>query len=96
LYLRNCVRIQPSAVTAGASIEELEKRISAKLIESAPAILIDNVNGRALRPDLLASAISERPAEIRILGKTEMAKLNASSFGMDCWSPKIWRGDLLP
>ena len=71
---------QPSAVTAGAGVEELEKRLSAKLIESAPAILIDNVNGAALKSDLLASAISERPAEIRILGRTEMAKLNASAF----------------
>lgn len=71
---------QPAAVTAGSSIEELEKRLAAKLIESAPAILVDNVNGSALKSDLLASAISERPAEIRILGRTEMAKLNASAF----------------
>ena len=71
---------QPAAVTAGSGIEELEKRLAAKLIESAPAILIDNVNGSALKSDLLASAISERPAEIRILGRTEMAKLNASAF----------------
>lgn len=71
---------QPAAVTAGSGIEELEKRLAAKFIESAPAILVDNVNGSALKSDLLASAISERPAEIRILGRTEMAKLNASAF----------------
>ncbi|WP_424363368.1 hypothetical protein [Methylocystis parvus] len=71
---------QPAAVTAGSGIEELEKRLSAKLIESAPSILVDNVNGAALKSDLLASAITERPAEIRILGRTEMAKLNASAF----------------
>jgi hypothetical protein len=66
---------QPAAVTAGSGVEELEKRI-----ESAPAILVDNVNGAALKSDLLASAITERPAEIRVLGRTEMAKLNPSAF----------------
>jgi hypothetical protein len=71
---------QPSAVTAGSGVAELEKRLAAKLIESAPAILLDNVNGQALKSELLASAISERPAEIRVLGKTEMATLNASAF----------------
>ncbi len=71
---------QPAAVTAGSGVEELEKRIAAKLIESAPAILVDNVNGAALKSDLLASAITERPAEIRVLGRTEMARLNPSAF----------------
>jgi hypothetical protein len=71
---------QPSAVTAGSGVEELEKRLAAKLIESGPAILLDNVNGAALKSNLLASAISERPAEIRLLGRTEMATLNPSAF----------------
>ncbi len=71
---------QPSAITAGSGVEELEKRIAAKLVESAPAILIDNVNGAALKSNLLACALTERPAEIRILGRTETAKLNASAF----------------
>ena len=71
---------QPAAVTTGSGVEELEKRLAAKLIESGPAILLDNVNGAALKSNLLASAISERPAEIRLLGKTEMATLNPSAF----------------
>ena len=71
---------QPSAVTFGGSVEELEKRLAAKLIESSPAILLDNLNGVLLRSDLLASALSERPAEIRVLGRTEMRRLHASAL----------------
>lgn len=71
---------QPSAVTTGSGVEEFEKRLAAKLIESAPAILVDNVNGAALKSNLLASAISERPAEIRLLGRTEMATLHPSAL----------------
>ena len=54
---------QPSAFTPGSNTEELEKRLAAKLVESAPAILVDNVNGVALKSAMLASAITESPAE---------------------------------
>lgn len=46
---------QPSAITAGANDEELEKRISTELISGAPALFLDNMNGRSFRSDLLAS-----------------------------------------
>jgi hypothetical protein len=58
----------------------LEKRLAAKLVESAPAILVDNVNGVALKSAMLASVITESPAEIRILGKTQMTKLNSTAL----------------
>ena len=71
---------EPHAVTAGANAEELEKRIAAELIEGSPALFLDNLNNRAFRSELLASAITERPARVRLLGRSQMMPLNASAF----------------
>ena len=71
---------EPHAVTAGATAEELEKRIAAELIEGSPALFLDNLNNTAFRSNLLASAITERPARVRLLGKSQMVPLNASAF----------------
>ena len=71
---------EPHAVTAGASAEELEKRIAAELIEGSPALFLDNLNNTAFKSDLLASAITERPAKVRLLGKSQLVPLNASAF----------------
>ena len=71
---------EPHAVTAGANAEELEKRISAELIEGGPALFLDNLNSTTFRSDLLASAITERPARVRVLGKSLMVPLCASAF----------------
>ena len=70
----------PHAVTAGATAEELEKRIAAELMEGSPSLFLDNLNNTAFRSDLLASAITERPARVRLLGKSQMVPLNASTF----------------
>ena len=69
---------EPHAVTSGATSEELEKRIAAELMEGNPALFIDNLNNTAFKSDLLASAITERPARVRLLGKSQMLPLNAS------------------
>lgn len=71
---------EPHAVTAGSSAEELEKRIAAELIEGSPALFLDNLNNTAFKSDLLASAITERPARVRLLGRSQMVPLNASAF----------------
>ena len=83
--LARCISIvafgrEPHAVTGGAAADELEKRIAAELIEGSPVLFLDNLNNRAFRSDLLASAITERPARVRILGKSQMVPLNASAF----------------
>ena len=70
----------PHAVTGGATPEELEKRIASELIAGGPVLFLDNLNAQAFRSDLLASAITERPARVRILGKSEMVPLNATAF----------------
>jgi hypothetical protein len=47
---------EPHAVTAGATAEELEKRVTAELINGSPVLFLDNLNNTALRSNLLASA----------------------------------------
>jgi hypothetical protein len=71
---------EPHAVTAGATTEELDKRIAAELIQGSPALFLDNLNNTALKSDLLASVITERPARVRLLGRSQMVQLNATSF----------------
>ena len=71
---------EPHAVTGGATAEELEKRIAAELIEGGPALFLDNLNNTAFKSELLASAITERPARVRLLGRSQMVPLNASAL----------------
>lgn len=70
----------PHAVTAGQSAEELEKRISAELIEGSPVVFLDNLNNRAFKSDQLASAITEDPARVRIFGKLQMVPINTHAL----------------
>lgn len=70
----------PHAFTSGSNAEELEKRIASELIEGSPALFLDNVNNIAFKSNLLASAITERPARVRLLGRSQMVPLNASTF----------------
>jgi hypothetical protein len=48
--------------------------------DGGPALFLDNLNNTAFKSDLLASAITERPARVRLLGKSLMVPLNASAF----------------
>lgn len=71
---------EPHAVTAGANSEELEKRIASELMQASAVLFLDNLNNTAFKSDLLASAITERPARVRKLGKSKMVTLNSSAF----------------
>jgi hypothetical protein len=72
--------IRPRAFTAGHDRQELEKRIAADLVQAAPALFLDNVNGAVLRSDTLATVITERPARVRVFGELRMAMLNSTAF----------------
>ena len=83
--LARCIAVvafgrEPHAVTGGSSHEEMEKRISAELMGGSPVLFLDNLNNFAVRSDLLASAITERPARVRVLGRSQMVPLNATVF----------------
>jgi hypothetical protein len=71
---------RPQAFTAGHDRQELDKRVVAELIEAAPALFLDNVNGSVLRSETLASVLTERPARVRLLGQTRMVALNSTAF----------------
>jgi hypothetical protein len=70
----------PHAVTAGPDNQELEKRIAAELIQGNPIVFLDNLNNRAFKSDQLASAITERPARVRVFGKLDMVALNTCAL----------------
>ena len=70
----------PSAFTPGHDHQELDKRLVAALIEAAPAVFLDNLNSTALRSNTLASVLTERPAHVRIMGRSEMVPLNCAAF----------------
>ena len=72
--------LDPHAVTAGPDSQELEKRIAAELIQASPVVFLDNLNNRAFKSDQLASAITERPARVRVFGKLEMVALNTCAL----------------
>lgn len=69
-----------SAMTCGHDRQELDKRLTAALIEAAPMMLLDNLNATALRSDTLASVLTERPAHVRPMGSSTMVPLNAAAF----------------
>lgn len=71
---------KPAAMTAGSRPEEFEKRVGTALMEGGPALFIDNMNSTALKSDVLASAITERPAAVRVLGKSALVRLNPTVF----------------
>ena len=70
----------PSAFTPGHDRQELDKRLVAALIEAGPALFLDNLNSTALRSNTLASVLTERPAYVRIMGRSEMVPLNCAAF----------------
>ena len=72
--------VQPRAFTRGGDRQELDKRLASELIEAAPILFLDNVNGTMLRSDTLASVLTERPARVRPLGRTQMVALNSTAF----------------
>ena len=71
---------KPPATTAGGTPDETEKRLGASLMSAGAVLFLDNVNGTALKSDTLASAITERPAKVRVLGRSELVTLNPTCF----------------
>lgn len=72
--------LKPHAMPPGANVEELEKRIVAALLQGAPVIFVDNVNGATLKSDLLASILTEAQVDVRPLGRSEINSLCPNAF----------------
>jgi hypothetical protein len=70
----------PSAFTSGHDDEEMDKRLTAALIEARPAIFLDNYNSKNLTSDILASTLTENPCEVRPMGHTKMVRLHTRTL----------------
>lgn len=70
----------PKPFTAGENRNELEKRIAAALVTAEPILFLDNFNGRALKSELLAQAVTENSVIVRRLGATCMVPLSSKVF----------------
>lgn len=57
--------IAPNPFTSSGDRSELDKRLTAALVEAQPLIFIDNVNAEVLRSNLLAQIVTENPCSIR-------------------------------
>jgi putative DNA primase/helicase len=71
---------KPSAFTSGHDAAELDKRLTSALVEARPAVFLDNFNAKELSSDILASALTENPAMVRIMGQTKNVPLNVRTF----------------
>jgi hypothetical protein len=71
---------RPSAFTSGHDAEEFEKRLASALIEAQPSVFVDNYNAKMVSSDTLASALTESPAKVRLMGKTGMVPLHVRTF----------------
>ena len=71
---------EPHAVTTGGDAVELEKRIVAELLAASPTLFLDNMNGVSFKSATLASAITERPARVRELGKSRNLPINSAAL----------------
>ena len=72
--------VRPSAFTSGHNAEEFDKRLTAALTEARPAVFLDNFNNKNLTSDTLASALTESPAMVRVMGHTKTVPLHTSTF----------------
>ena len=72
--------VRPAAFTSGHDAEELDKRLTAALIEAHPAVFLDNFNSKTLTSDILASALTESPCMVRPMGHTKTVPLHTRAF----------------
>jgi putative DNA primase/helicase len=71
---------RPRPFTAGNDRHEMDKRLVAEVIEGNPVVFMDNVNGTLLKSNTLASFLTERPSGVRILGRSQMIRIELATF----------------
>jgi hypothetical protein len=72
--------LEARAFPAGDSRAELDKRIGAALMEATQVVFIDNLNDTSLCSDLLASILTQRQVDMRLLGSSRMLPLCPNAF----------------
>ncbi len=81
-------------IAAARDEAETEKRLAAKLIAGHPLISIDNLNGE-LRSDALCQIIERPIVEVRVLGASKMARIEARSTVFANGNNIVLAGDLV-
>ena len=71
---------RPRPFTAGNDRHEMDKRLVSEVIEGNPVVFLDNVNGTLLRSNTLASFLTERPSGVRMLGRSQMIRIELATF----------------
>jgi hypothetical protein len=70
----------PYSIAQTTTKDELDKQISAALLEGGPSIMLSNFNDMTLTSSALASALTDRPSRVRIFGKLLLVTLSALAF----------------
>ncbi|WP_155253228.1 hypothetical protein [Bradyrhizobium japonicum] len=71
----------PRPFTSPGAQSELEKRLTASLVEADPVIFLDNVNSEIVKSNLLAQIATENPCSIRPFGiNTKMVTVTTNVF----------------
>ncbi len=71
---------RPTAFPPGHDKAEIDKRITGELMGAAPVLFLDNLNAADLRCDTLATAMTESPASVRVMGTSNMVPMNSRAF----------------
>jgi hypothetical protein len=70
----------PRPFPPGSDRHEMDKRLVVEVIQGNSIVFMDNINGTTLKSDTLASFLTERPSQVRILGRSQMVRLELASF----------------
>lgn len=70
---------EPYAFTAGDPAE-LDKRLASALVQPGSMTFVDNVNGAALKSDVLASLLTEPQVRVRMFGETRLIDIKSNAF----------------
>jgi len=66
---------KPVAFTSGHNRDEFDKRLVAAMIKAKPVVFLDNFNSEELTSNTLASALTEDPCEVRLMGQSQNVPL---------------------
>lgn len=73
-------RFNPMTAAPNGDHAETEKRLASNLMDGDAILFMDNINGSALKSDMLASAITESPIKLRPLGGSKTVTIEAKPF----------------
>jgi hypothetical protein len=79
-YIAHGRKFNPMTAAPSGDNSETEKRLASNLMDGDAVLFMDNINGVALKSDMLASATTENPIKIRPLGSSKTVPIEAKPF----------------